>query len=457
MNLLVLGLDCVPPALAFEHFAEVMPNLRALATAGGGGPLQSSAPPITVPAWTVMTTERDPGELGLYGFRNRPSDHGYALELASGAAVRAKRTWERLAERGRRVAHLFVPLTHPLRPVRGVGVSGFLTPPGSPATSPRTFEAELDQVLGRPLLQDVSDFRAGEAELPRIFNELEEMREQHFRALHHVWTRHHPDFAMMVELGPDRLHHAAWAHLDPAHPRYRAGNRWEARAREYYAGLDAALGAIVHEARSADDVAVIVASDHGARAMEGAVAGNEVLHQAGWLTLRERPTRPTSLHEVVDWSQTRAWAEGGYYARVMVNVKGREPQGVVPARELEATRRTLAELFHGLQTPAGTPIPVQIDRPEDTYRTVRGQPPDLMLYFGALAYRALGTVGHGRTFVTEDDRGHDGANHDWQGIVVVDAPGRAVQPAGASLADISATALDYFGERPLGGGRSLLR
>ena len=38
--------------------------------------LRSVDPPITVPAWSCMVSGRDPGELGIYGFRNR-RDHSY--------------------------------------------------------------------------------------------------------------------------------------------------------------------------------------------------------------------------------------------------------------------------------------------------------------------------------------------------------------------------------------------
>lgn len=458
MKTLVIGLDCVPPKLAFDRFAEAMPNLQALRGAGQSAPLRSSSPPITVPAWTVMTTERDPGELGLYGFRNRPRDHAYRLELATGRDVRAKRVWERLAERGLQVAHLFVPLTHPIRPIRGVGVSGFLTPPGAAATSPSRLEAELRDGLGEALIHDVDDFRAGESELPRIFAALDRMRDQHFRALRWVMSRYDPDFTMMVELGPDRLHHAAWRHVDPEHPGYVAGSRWEDAARSYYAGLDAAIGEVVHEARLTGDVAVVLASDHGARAMEGAVAVNEVLARAGLLTLRERPCAPTPLRDVVDWHRTRAWAEGGYYARVMLNVAGREPAGVVAPHELDATRDAVVAALRELRDLTGRPLAVRVERPEEVYRVARGTPPDLMVYFGDLAYRALGTVGHPSEVVADDDRGHDGANHDWNGIVVVDAPGRraSARLEAAELGDISATALALAGEVPLGHGVSLL-
>ena len=75
----VIGLDCADPKLVFDRWLDDLPNIRQLVERGTWGPLRSVDPPITVPAWSCMLTSRDPGELGIYGFRNRP---GLLLRLA---------------------------------------------------------------------------------------------------------------------------------------------------------------------------------------------------------------------------------------------------------------------------------------------------------------------------------------------------------------------------------------
>lgn len=444
-RVLIIGLDCVPPALAFERWADAMPNLSAMRASGRWGALRSTDPPITVPAWASMASGRDPGELGLYGFRNRPRDRDYGLRVArSGDVKKHKRIWDRVGEAGRRVAALFVPLTSPPTPVRGTMVSCFLGGEGERWAFPASQEAALASRFGE-YHRDVRDFRGGD--LRRIFEELDAMREQHFAMARAVWAEQEPALMMMVEMGPDRLHHAAWAHMDPAHPRYVAGNEWEARARAYYTALDAEVGRLVEDAAGAT---VLVVSDHGARAALGGVALNELLIEAGWLTLRERPSVPTALRDVVDWSRTRAWAEGGYYARIFVNLQGREPRGVVAASALEEARAELTALFETLAS--GEPsISARVLRPEAIYAETRGEPPDLMVYLEGLSWRALGTVGHESKFVTADDAlgdgpGLDGANHDPDGIVV--AYGEGVTSgvmSEASILDVAPTVLARFG------------
>lgn len=430
--LLVIGLDCVPPALAFERWADAMPNLSALRASGVSGPLRSTMPPITVPAWTCMVSGADPGELGLYGFRNRVLERGrptYDLRLATSRDVRdagVKRVWDRLGERGKKVAPLFVPLTSPPTPVRGVMASCFLHA-GGPWTFPPALGPRLEAAHGA-YRADVESFRDGD--LPRIFEELHAMTDQHFAIARELWTTQRPDFLMMVEMGPDRLHHAAWRHLDPQAPGHDPAQPWGERARRYYAALDAELGRLVDHVRQDADVTVMVASDHGARAMEGGFAINELLAAHGWLTFEEGDG-VAPLRDRVDWSRTRAWGEGGYYARVWLNVAGREPRGVVTASRQEEERRALEALLLA-EGPPGT----RVFRPDTLYRTTRGVPPDLMVAFGDLAWRSIGTVGHGKVHLAPAELGEDGCNHDWEGIVVVDGPG-APAAAPRRLLDLS--------------------
>src|SRR6516164_9203359 len=75
-KVVVIGLDCAEPRLVFERFKGRLPNLERLIARGVSGPLRSCDPPITVPAWSVMMSGKDPGTLGIYGFRNR-SDYSY--------------------------------------------------------------------------------------------------------------------------------------------------------------------------------------------------------------------------------------------------------------------------------------------------------------------------------------------------------------------------------------------
>jgi len=444
-RVIVVGLDCAAPTLLFDRYRASMPHLSQMMAEGTWGELRSSDPPITVPAWTCMVTGRDPGELGLYGFRNRVRGRT-ELSLGGGPVGRTKHLWDWLGERGVRVAPLFVPLAAPPWPVFGEWVAGFLST-GDPWCYPPSIGDELESRFGT-YRSDVEDFRADDHE--RILADIQTMTEQHFDIAKHVWETRQPGFMMMVEIGLDRFHHAFWRHLDPSHPRHDPNNPWIDAGREYHAQLDQRLGDLKRCAGR--DTTILVVSDHGARAMHGGFCINDWLIDRGDLVLHEKPTEPTPFrHDLVDWSRTTAWAEGGYYARVCLNVEGREPRGALRASEVAGAKASLRRSLTKLTDDRGRPVPTTVHDPLDHYRKARGFPPDLMVYFADLSLRAVASVGNGRRIVEGNDTGPDSCNHDWNGVFVMSggaAPPRG-RVSGAEIYDLTPTVLGLYDiERP---------
>ncbi|MBE2270232.1 MAG: phosphodiesterase, partial [Anaerolinea sp.] len=81
------------------------------------------------------------------------------------------------------------------------------------------------------------------------------------------------------------------------------------------------------------------------------------------------------------------------------------------------------------------------------YQQVNGIAPDLMVYFGDLHWRAVGSFGHGAHFTLENDTGPDDANHAPQGMFILYEPngrGRG-NVSGHQLMDIAPTLLDRMG------------
>lgn len=412
----VIGLDCAPPDWIYGNWADIMPNLTALRESGIWGFMESTVPPITVPAWYSMFSGKTPGELGIYGFRNRTSYFYDSLEFVNSFDVRAKAIWDYLSVRNRSSIVIGVPPSYPPRPLKGIMISGFLTPDkASRFTYPSSFKEELRSFLGEDYLFDIRDFRTDEKN--RLLKDIYALTSQRFEVAKWLTKEKAWDLFIMVDMGPDRFNHGFWKFFDPSHPQYRKGNPYEGVAEEYYSFVDKKLGELLNEFN--EDTEILVVSDHGAKAMKGGIAINQFLEKEGFLRLRgsyEPGTRLTK--ELIDWRRTIAWAEGGYYSRIFINVKGREPEGTVERKEYEKTRQKIIEFIKSIPDEEGREIPTRIYRPEELYPEIKGIPPDLIALLGDLEWRAIGTVGWDSMYLHRNDTGPDHANHAQYGMFV---------------------------------------
>ncbi|GMV99432.1 MAG: hypothetical protein AMXMBFR84_05710 [Candidatus Hydrogenedentota bacterium] len=414
-RLFIIGLDCADPQFIFGSAAFKLPNLNRLMTSGAYGPIRSCDPPITVPAWSVLFSGKDPGELGCYGFRNRV-DHSYAPMVNADASwIQTPRLWDTLSRRGLSSIVVGVPQTYPPKPVKGWLVSGPETPDDdADCTYPKILKQELLSSVGE-LLFDVHDFR----NLPpdRLIAACHRLMQNRFAVTRHLMDTKPWDACIMVEMGLDRMHHALWQYCVSDHPRFEANSPYSSAFKDYYTALDTEIGSLLD--RVAPDTRVLTISDHGAQAMRGGFNINQWLINEGLLVLKDSPHQPTSLDmRNVDWSHTTAWAAGGYYARLFLNIEGREPDGIILQDQREATLDRIANSLGAITKPDDSPLRVTAHKPESLYREVNGVAPDFLVYFEDLAYRALGSIGISNLFSTENDTGPDGANHAPEGIAI---------------------------------------
>jgi ATP sulfurylase len=444
-RVVVIGMDCMTPQLVFEQWRDELPNLKRLMERGTWGPLKSTIPPITVPAWACMTTGKDPGVLGIYGFRNR-ADYSYErLSIATGRSIQDDRVWDILSRDAKQVIMVGVPQTYPPKPVNGYLVTDFMAPSTqSDYTYPSDLKQEIENVVPGYML-DVENFRTENKD--ELLKEIYLMTDQRFVLVKHLLQTKPWDLFMYVEMGPDRIHHGFWKYMDQEHIKYVPGNPWENAIKNYYQHVDAQIGELL--GLLDQDTVVLVVSDHGAKKMDGGICVNEWLRREGYLVLKQEPGPgivPMPKVEV-DWTKTRAWSEGGYYARVFLNVQGREPRGVIPAADYERVRDELAAKLTAIPDPQGRDIHTHVFKPEQLYKECKNIPPDLVVHFGDLNWRSVGSLGHQGIYTFENDIGPDDANHAQYGIFLLYDPrrnaGRKLE--GLQIMDVAPTILDLFG------------
>jgi predicted AlkP superfamily phosphohydrolase/phosphomutase len=134
----------------------------------------------------------------------------------------------------------------------------------------------------------------------------------------------------------------------------------------------------------------------------------------------------------VDWEKTVAWGWGGYYARVFLNVKGREAQGTVDPKDYEKTRRMVSDRIKAIRGPAGEKWDTRVYTPEELYPESKGDMPDLMVYFDDLYWRSAGSIGHKSLYLPENDTGPDDCVHAKEGMYILYDP---KNPAGGKKVD----------------------
>ncbi|MBI1918635.1 MAG: alkaline phosphatase family protein, partial [Planctomycetes bacterium] len=457
MKIFAICLDCAAPELVLRN--SRLPHLSDLMAQGCYGRLESVIPPITVPAWMCMATSQDPGSLGVYGFRNR-TDYSYnGLGIVNSRSINTPAIWDWLAVEGKRAVVIGVPPGYPPRKVNGVSVGCFLTPDPyrNEFTYPASVKRELERLVGTYPV-DVQGFRTDDKEWLR--DQIYEMTRKHFEVVRYLMATVPWDYFQFVEIGLDRMHHGFWKFFDPTHRQYVPDNPYETVIPDYYAYLDEEIGKTLELLD--EDTIRLVASDHGAQRLDGGFCVNEWLYREGLLALRGYPSEPTPFSvDRVDWARTKVWSEGGYYARVFLNVKGREPQGVVTRTEYESLLDDLTSRLEALPDDQGRVMGTRAFRPQHLYRKVRNVAPDLIVQLGGLYWRSIGGLGYPSLHVQENDTGPDDCNHAQFGVFILAAPSLSIrgEVEGMHLLDVAPTLLDLAGCKipPTVQGCSLLR
>lgn len=402
MKTLVIGLDGASPELLLDD--DGLATIRSLMEIGAYGRLESVAPPAGVLGWICLTTGQNPGALGVYGPSRRVDRSYKALQPVDPRTLQAPTLWDQTIREG-----------------------------------------------GKAILIDAPTAAIKSADKAELYRRTLEESRARFQEARQRLENEPWDYFQIIETGLDQIQRAFWRLHDPEHPRHEPSGPFQKAVRDYYRRLDEELAALLD--LLTEDTVVLVVSTHGAQPLDGGFCVNDWLIHKGLLTLKSAPDRPEPLSRLdVDWSRTKAWAEGGSHAQIFLNVKGREPEGTIEPADHDRFRDELKTRFESEAAPAGTIA----YKPEEVYRDVRGVAPDLIVHFGGLRWAAVGEVGHGAIRI----EGSEDAAPAKQGAFVIASPHLPPmgEIQGAGLLDIAPTLLDLTGRDRLPNllGRSLV-
>jgi predicted AlkP superfamily phosphohydrolase/phosphomutase len=436
---LVIGID----GATFDQIIPLvkegrLSHIGALLEQGSWGPLRSTIPPVTAPAWSSFMTGVNPGRHGIYDFRYRDTGT-YELRTNNLTMNRAPTLWEVLSRHDKRSCLINIPASWPPRPINGFWVTGILTP--ADATT-YTYPPELTEQIRRAIpdyeVWPASVFHptGREREFLRTIEELTWKRVELFRFLQ---TRAEWDTAMVVFMGADQVQHAMWHYQDPTHPQYDPDAPAEFRdaIAHTYEVIDAAVGALLAEAGR--ELNVFLVSDHGFGPLDDWFHINTWLIQEGLMVVKPHVKSrlkhllfslgftPLNLYEWllrlrlnravahatrhrreetfallrrlfvsfddVDWSRTVAYSIGNA-GPIFINLAGREPQGCVPPERYEETLEMVAERLRRITDPrTGRPLVTEIVFGKDVYAgPYASNGPDIMVLMRDMRVCAYGNT-----------------------------------------------------------------
>ncbi len=154
----------------------------------------------------------------------------------------------------------------------------------------------------------------------------------------------------------DRICHMLWRHMDAKHPAHdpAAPQAIKDGIRDAYIRADKLVGEVM--AKLPRDCVLLVVSDHGFAPFYASVNLNRWLLDHGYLALN-KPTKEVTMEDLFtgksryfgtyDWTRTRVYSMG--LGKIYINLKGREPSGIVQDGEAaialrEEVRRGLLDL-----------------------------------------------------------------------------------------------------------------
>jgi predicted AlkP superfamily phosphohydrolase/phosphomutase len=242
----------------------------------------------------------------------------------------------------------------------------------------------------------------------------------------------------------DLQSHMFWWDSDKKHPTRSApeARKYFGHIQQLYRKLDTVIGDIVD--RYGSRATVMVMSDHGFANFGRQFNLNSWLRDNGYLGPREC----TSILDDADWSKTLAYGLGinGLY----LNLKGREPDGIVEPGEQQAALLTeLATRLEAVRDEDGSPVIRSVYRADKVYSGgATALSPDLIIGYYR-GYRASWATGLGDLTpeVLLDNDSAWSADHCADALEV---PGllccnQVIRSTSPSLVDLAPSILDEFG------------
>lgn len=446
MKVAVVGLDGATWDL-LDPWLDDLPTIRRFAGSVRAD-LESSIPPLSIPAWKCYTTGMDPGGLGVFNFVE-PDFDAARFNTVSSETFTHRELWDYLGDAGLRSAVVNVPGTSPPRAIDGWLVSGPFSEPDDfarPRDLQRSLSAAGYEILpDYYLTRDPVDLPAAMASVRQKFDVALDLRDR-------------ADFVHVTLYVTDTVQHTEWD---------------SPTCRSFWQDVDRELGRFVE--RLGPEWNVLLMSDHGFGETRGVFHLNTWLAANGYLRLARSGVDFGDVAGLLglDYASTKRLLQrlklAGPLRRLLpseflVTVARQMPgnrklegmqnridwsSDAVGAAPLVYTRN--AETADAIERDLlavrdrnGEPVVEEIYRGEDLYPDSPVRTPDLVVKYDD--YLVSDVASSEVLVYPEDSAGHNVAHHRRNGILAAIGPDVAgLVDDAPSLYDLAPTILDGFG------------
>jgi predicted AlkP superfamily phosphohydrolase/phosphomutase len=402
-----------------------LPVIKKLFEGGATCRLESSIPMITPQIWGNILTGKNPGNHGLFDFWQRGND-GKFKEI-NGSRIKTKPIWNILSENGLSSGIVNIPFTYPPRKIKGFIISGEDAPGAHRSIAyPNILYDEIVERFGRYRLKDI--FPGGRKKEDYLTLVEEDVRKQ-TDVLTYLIENKSWDFFITFYSATAITQHYFWKDMQSKN------NIYKDVIKTAYKSLDTAIDRLMKSA--GPDTNIFIISECGAGPIISGIQINTWLQKGGFLaykklnsssgnSVKSEPFKEPFLRSKVsgfrkniqgfipkswfffanknahwlkswiqtylavsdiDWDKTVAFSRGKE-GDIFINLKGRDPRGVVDHKQYELIRDEIIKKFSALKNPwDGKPVVNKIYKREELYNGPCVEfAPDLIIDFMDSAY-----------------------------------------------------------------------
>jgi len=267
-KVIIIGLDGATFDLIKPWTKEgKLPNFEKLIKEGCHGELESTIPHVTPPAWTSITTGKNPAKHGIFEFMGMErTDDEWEFRLYTSKNKKTKEIWDYLGNKKSIVINL--PLTYPPYKINGLMVTGMLTPDtDSNFTYPKELKKEILKLF--PSYRIELNWNEYKGKKQKFLKDLYKMTEERIKLFWHFFKMDW-QFFFFVFVGTDRIQHIIWD---------------DNELLKYYMYIDKFVGELIKKINN-ENTYLFLVSDHGFSKVKKEVYINTFFVQEGYLSLK---------------------------------------------------------------------------------------------------------------------------------------------------------------------------